>query len=213
MANVRLENFTLKSTLDPSDIVYCGDSANTFNEVQTTVAGLIGAYANLLLSANGGAITQSSITFTSTSGVIGTKTNDSAAAGSVGELDSVIVLVGAAVSLTSTVEATIANIVLQPGDYDVWGEFWSAPAGGTTTSLISAGLNISAALPTVPAVGTALSTFNTSVAAGIAMVVPINACRISVATATTATVYLRANLTFAASTMGGYGKIMARRRR
>lgn len=47
MAVQRLYQFPSKSTLVSTDIVYIGDSADAFNEVNTTVAGLIGAYPSL----------------------------------------------------------------------------------------------------------------------------------------------------------------------
>lgn len=208
----RLYQFDTKATLVAADIIFCGNSEDSFNEVQTTVDGLIGAYPELLTLGQSSTLT--SLEFTSTVGLVGTSTNDAADAGSVGELDSTVVLIGSVVSLTSTVSANVVTLVLQPGDYDVWGELWTAPDVTTTTSSILAGLNIvTGTLPTVPAVGTSLATFNAAIAAGVAQVTPLAQCRISVATATTVTVYLVANVTFATSTMGAYGKIMARRRR
>lgn len=44
----RLYQFETKSPLINTDIIYCADSANSFNEVQTTVDGLIGAYPALI---------------------------------------------------------------------------------------------------------------------------------------------------------------------
>lgn len=46
--NIQLKDFTSKTTLVPADLVYSANSADSFNEVQTTVEGLIGAYAALL---------------------------------------------------------------------------------------------------------------------------------------------------------------------
>lgn len=48
MANIRLLDFASKTTLATADLVYCGNSAASDDEVKTTVAGLIGAYPNLL---------------------------------------------------------------------------------------------------------------------------------------------------------------------
>jgi microcystin-dependent protein len=44
----RLYQFTAKSTLATDDIIFCGNTSDSYNEVQTTVAGLIGAYPALL---------------------------------------------------------------------------------------------------------------------------------------------------------------------
>ncbi len=210
----RLYQFNAKSTLIPADIIYAGDSTNTFNEVQTTVAGIIGAYSNLMESATFGNVAYSSITLTSTAGIIGTTTNDSANAGSVGELNSIVVLSGAAVSLTTATPANVASLVLQPGDYDVWGELWTLPNGATITTSVAASLNTtSATLATVPSVNTSNSSFNVALGAGVNLQLPLGACRISVATATTTTVYLCVNAAFTTNTLAAYGKIMARRRR
>lgn len=47
MANIRLYQFPTKASPVPADIVYLGDSAAAFDEVQCTIAELIGAYPNL----------------------------------------------------------------------------------------------------------------------------------------------------------------------
>jgi len=47
MANERLYQFPSKSSPVPADIIYVGDSANSFNEVQSTIAQIIAAYPNL----------------------------------------------------------------------------------------------------------------------------------------------------------------------
>jgi hypothetical protein len=48
MANERLYQFPSKASPVPADIIFAGDSAAAFNEVQITIAALIGAYPNLL---------------------------------------------------------------------------------------------------------------------------------------------------------------------
>lgn len=48
MADIRLFQFPSKASPTPTDIVYLGDSADAFNEVQSTIAEFIGAYPNLL---------------------------------------------------------------------------------------------------------------------------------------------------------------------
>ena len=155
-----------------------------------------------------------SIAFSSTSGVIGTATNDSAAAGSVGELNSTVVLAGSAVSLSTGATSDIAAQVLQPGDYDVWGEFWStANAATLTASVVTSIGTTSATIASTPSANTSTASFNVALAAGVNITLPIASCRISVATATTTTVYLCANSVFSVNTLAGYGKIMARRRR
>lgn len=48
MANERLFQFPSKASPVPADIIYAGDSASAFNEVNITISALIGAYPNLL---------------------------------------------------------------------------------------------------------------------------------------------------------------------
>lgn len=52
MPNIRLFQFNTKTAPVPLDIVYLGDSADGFNEVQSTIAQVIGAYPNLLAIGN-----------------------------------------------------------------------------------------------------------------------------------------------------------------
>ena len=197
----RLYQFDTKATLAATDILFCGNASDSFNEVQSTVAGLIGAYPDILSVALG-------------NGLPGTLTNNNAAAGIVGELDSSIVLIGAAVALTTGATADITSLVLQPGDYDVWAEVWTTPGAGTTTASIACGINTTTvSIPSVPSLNSSKSSFNVALAANVDAQLPISSCRISVATATTTTVYLSINAVFGVSTLGAFGKIMARRRR
>lgn len=161
-----------------------------------------------------GSASATSVTFSSTTGLIGTGTNDNAAAGSVGEFNSTVVLVGAPVALTTATPANVVTLVLQPGDYDVWGECWFTANAATIIASLQIALNTtSATLPTVPGVGTSNYAQFLTLAAGVNPVVPLTSCRISVATATTTTVYMVVNAIFSVNTLGGYGKIAARRRR
>lgn len=70
MANERLYQFPSKATPVPADIIYAGDSAAAFDEVNITISALIGAYPNLLsigglsLSANTFIYVNNSSTFT-----------------------------------------------------------------------------------------------------------------------------------------------------
>lgn len=47
MANERLVDFPAKASPVPADIIYVGDSADSYNEVQSTIAQIIAAYPNL----------------------------------------------------------------------------------------------------------------------------------------------------------------------
>jgi hypothetical protein len=68
-----------------------------------------------------GAASATSISFSSTSGIIGSTTNDSAAAGSVGEIISSSIVSGSAVSLSTGTAADLTSISLTAGNWMVWG--------------------------------------------------------------------------------------------
>jgi len=76
-----------------------------------------------------GAASATSITFSSTTGIVGTTTNNNAAAGSVGELISSVISSGT-VNLSSGTSANITSISLTAGDWDVWGNVGVAFAVG-----------------------------------------------------------------------------------
>lgn len=75
------------------------------------------------------AFTTSAITFSpTTGGIVGTTTNDDAAAGKVGEF---ITATTSTVSITSSSAKTITSISLTAGDWDVWCSIRFTPAGTT----------------------------------------------------------------------------------
>lgn len=150
-----------------------------------------------------------SIAFSSTSGIIGTTTNNNAAAGSVGEIIESTVLVASAVALTNGATANITTITLTNGDWTVWGTLATNPSVGTTqTRVITSISTTSATLPTVPN-GGAYNAVSTAAVATVSNILPTGEMRISVAGSTT--VYLLANVSFAVSTLTGYGYLGARR--
>ena len=142
----------------------------------------------------------------------GTTTNDSAAAGNVGEYISSTVLGGSAVGLTSGAPADITSISLTAGDWNVWGSVWFLAGGSTTSTQAIGWISLtSATTPTAPNNGAEYNNTNTNAAGSSPASGPVGMLRISVATTTT--VYLSARSTFAVSTMGAYGFIGARRAR
>jgi len=156
-----------------------------------------------------GAASATSITFSSTSGIIGTTTNNNAAAGSVGELIESQILVGSAVALTTATPANITSISLTAGDWDVWGNVWFNPAGTTVVTIIQGAINtVSASLPTAPGMG-ARERLALSFTTGQAQSMFVG--QISISLAATTTIYLVAQSTFSTSTLDGYGYIGARR--
>lgn len=139
----------------------------------------------------------------------GTTSGGDASAGKVGEELTAEVDPGSAVSLVSGASKDICSRALTAGDWDVWATVGSAPAGGTTTSLIKAWLSTTSATdPGAPNSGAYLS-LNLPIGAGLGQVLPVGKIRISMSATTT--VYLSTNMTFATSTMAAYGFLGARR--
>ena len=144
---------------------------------------------------------------------IGTTTNDNAAAGQIGEfIESEVVLAGA-VSLTTGVSANVTSISLTAGDWDVSGNVYYNSAAGTTITGLGAAISLTSATYPLPRPGrgaftTLLATFTGN---GSANLIPAGTVRMSVASTTT--VYLVANGSFAASTLTAGGYIGARRAR
>lgn len=170
---------------------------------------------NVTLSTPQDIATTSNVTFGSiafsptTKGVVGTPTNNNAGAGFVGEIIESTVLVGAAVALTTHTEANVTSISLTAGDWDVWGNVWTNPAGGTVTTAFAAWINtVSATAPTAPGAGAyAYNGFTTG--AGQGQSTPTGQRRLSLSGTTT--VYLGCIADFSVSTQTAYGYIGARR--
>ena len=139
----------------------------------------------------------------------GTSTNDNAGSGRVGEYVSDSVT--SPVSLSSGVAADIGSVILSAGDWDVWGNLVTGPAGTTTQSNIKAWISTASATdPGAPNNG-AYVDLQTAIAAGLSQCLPVGMTRISLAATTT--VRLSASVAFAISTLGAYGFIGARRAR
>lgn len=144
-----------------------------------------------------------------TAAVAGTSTNDNATAGNIGQYISSSVLIGSAVSLTSSVAANVTSISLTAGDWDVSGVVLYNPNAATTTSYMQVGISqTSATQPTLGAENNGVFSTDT-LAAGVAEAFTIGPMRISLAGTTT--VYLVAEATFAVNTQSAYGFIGARR--
>jgi len=145
----------------------------------------------------------STITPSSTAGVVGTTTNDNANVGSVGEFP---VNSASGVALTSGVSTNITSFSLTAGDWDVSGSLQTVAAASTTTSSIVVGISTTSA--TLGTLGS-LTVLSSAVPAGFNTITPTPVLRISIASTTT--VYLVANVSFAVSTMTANGLIRARR--
>lgn len=156
-------------------------------------------------------ITTPKITFNSTSGVVGTTTNDSAATGSVGEWVSSVILFAGKVSLTNATQVNVTSIPLTAGDWNVWGSSWFNLGSGTLVTAAAAGISTtSAILPGTPADGGAVVQFADTTYSGTNnLILGITPTRISVPTTTT--VYLVGYAEFTVSTLQMFGAINARR--
>lgn len=153
-----------------------------------------------------------SITFSSTSGVIGTTTNNNAAAGSVGEVITASAPIGSPVILSTGVTSDIITVNLTAGDWDVWGLISLAGGSGILMTQVSAWLNTtSVTAPSDGLGGGAYVSLPYASAANGSVVTPVGSTRISVATTTT--IYLSVNVSFSVASLGCAGIITARRRR
>lgn len=148
-----------------------------------------------------------------TPAISGVTNASNASAGNVGEVISSSVVSGSQVSLTSTTAANVTSISLTAGDWDVTGTVVLNPAGTTTVTAIAGGISTtSATLVTTPdANGLPTVNIAATLTTGAVQRLSIATYRINVSSTTT--VYLVAQSTFATSTMGAFGAIVARRAR
>lgn len=138
--------------------------------------------------------------------VAGTATNDSAAAGKIGQIISSLVAVGSPVSLSTATGADVTSISLTAGDWDVEGNVNFILTGATATAF-SAGISLTSA--TLPTDGSEVASgvITTAVTGTNGITLP----RKRVSIAGTTTVYLSCKATFTLGTIGVYGGISARR--
>jgi len=136
--------------------------------------------------------------------VKGTKTNDSAAAGTVGEVISSTVTSGAGVSLVSGTAKTITSISLTAGDWDVYGMFGAF--SNTSIASVIAGTSL-----TTNTTGAEDETIYAAPISGNQTLQPVIPT-IGVSIASTTTIYLVGRVAFT-GTCVGYGRITGRRAR
>jgi hypothetical protein len=87
------------------------------------------------------------ITPTSSIGIAATKTNDSPAAGSVGEQ---MTAAGSGISLANNTPTNCTSVNLTPGEWTVYGQFAYLPSGATATTLSAGASTTSVTLPGAP---------------------------------------------------------------
>lgn len=184
----------------------------TNNQVNVPLSGstgtvnFAGSNSPVFVTPTLGAASATSLTFSSTSGYIGTTTNNNAAAGSVGEF---LNATSAGGTLTSTVTSNITSVSLTAGDWDVCGTVILSLQGGTTSTLQRCGISsTSATYGTIGAENNTIIT-NTSLLGAISLVFNLGPMRFSLGSTTT--VYLLGSATFAVSGIDYSGFIGARR--
>lgn len=156
-----------------------------------------------------GNATATQITWTDTTkGIVGTTTNDSAAAGYVGELKSAN---ASGVSLSTGTSANTATLTLGAGDWDVWGGMTITPAATTTLGFVTGSISTTSATLGNDA-NTATMYFN-NVALGTGNSVRASVTGLPLQLSGSTTIYLVVNVTFGTSTCNGAGYLYARRRR
>jgi hypothetical protein len=109
-----------------------------------------------------------------------------------------------AVSLTSTTAANVAALTLPAGDWDCSGVVVDAPAGGTTTSLMTASISTTTATQNT----TQFSQSGAAVSAGVISAIAVPVTRIQSTGAQN--VFLVATSTFAVSTKTAGGTLQCR---
>ena len=150
----------------------------------------------------------STITPSTTFGIIGTTLGDNANAGSVGEYISSTQPVS--VSLTSGTSQDITSVSLTDGDWQCDGEIDFHPAGTTTATQYDGWISTSSAsTPAAPNNGAFYESNGLSYAAGAFIAFPTGSIRENVSTTTT--VFLSEKSTFAVSTNSAGGFLGCRR--
>jgi hypothetical protein len=156
-----------------------------------------------------GAASATSLSFSSTSGIIGTTTNDAAAAGSVGQY--IDATQGDSTSITSAVETNITSISLTAGDWDVWGQVNFYPAASTTVTYIAASISQTSATVDGTVGNLVLLSYGGQVVQTYANHTDCLVGPIRISLSGTTTIYLVGSTIFATSTMQTQGTIRARR--
>lgn len=140
-----------------------------------------------------------------TPNIVGTATNNNAAAGSVGEVISSAV---SAVAITTNTLTNVTSISLTAGDWDVFGGTLTNPAGTSTQGILKVGINTTSA--TLPTDVYSITDY-TSASAGVPQGMGAPTIRLNLSGTTT--VYLVSQITYAISTLTINGTITARRAR
>lgn len=169
--------------------------------------------ANFIVSQTATPQLINAIKFSTTSGIIGTTTNDNAAAGSVGELISSVISAGSPTGISSLTDTNLTSISLTAGDWDVWGNVGFISAA--TTNVIYMQGWVSSTSATQPNAEFASRVVNPATGlvygASTAGIFTVPLLRFSLSGTTT--IYLGVRCNFSVDTLSAFGGIYARRRR
>jgi hypothetical protein len=204
---------TFADTYTASNILY-SNGANT-------VTGLATANNGILVTSSGGVpsigntvgagLTMPSITFNTTTGIVGTTTNNDAAAGSVGEFVSSVIAAASAVSVSTGTIKDITSISLTAGDWDVWGNVvFLFPASTNYTALLSWISSTSVTQPDASLISDLSTGAGGAVPGGGSAISVVPLMRRFSLSGTT-TIYLSSQQVFTVSTLTACGGIYARR--
>jgi len=164
----------------------------------------------VLVTPNVGAATASSITFSTTSGIVGTVTNDNAATGSVGEYVESVIASGSAVSITSGAAKDLTSITLSAGDWDVDGVLQYLFPASTSYTFLEASISLTAnTVDTTNGRAVILVVPATVPSAGITVSAAVPPLRFSLSGSTT--IHFVGLALFTVSTLSMYGIVRARR--
>ena len=208
-------NSLLLFTVTGSAVNYINFQNNIANSAPSITSAGSDTHIDLNLGAKGSGsiVLNSPLKFNpTTSGIVGTTTNDDTTAGKVGEFITSNIPDGTPVGLTNNTNANVTSIALTAGDWDVWGNVDFQGDNTTTVTYLIGGINtISATRP--DSSFSSSSTFpagSTNFATGrVAFTVPQQRLSLS----GNQTVYLVAFALFGVATCSVSGNLSARRRR
>lgn len=188
-------------------------AANVISDLPTANNGILltdGGGVPSIGNTVGAGLTMPSITFNTTTGIVGTTTNDNAAAGSVGQFVSSVISSASAVSLTTLTAANVTSISLTAGDWDITGNITFILGTGTSVNEVDAwSSSTSATAPDVSLINILSFPAGSVISDSIGLSIP----SIRVSISSTTTIYLSCITIFAVSTLKACGGIYARRRR
>lgn len=189
----------------------------TMNSVNTSFSGqmgtgsFVGSTSPTLVTPTLGVASATSIAFSSTSGVIGTTTNDQAAVGSVGEVMLSSISSASAILITTGTPADSTSLSLTAGDWEVYANVGFRGNAATNVTFFSGWVSSTSATRPDPS----LYASYTFKAAGI---LPFNAAsfnfnvpKLRFSLSGTTTVYLSGLANFTVNICLIYGTLTARR--